>query len=82
MSELSERVTAKVAGSAKDVAAVGATAAGGLSDALRHGSSTMLPRVAEAGRVVSDGVSALTKSAVDGLPGVKDQASVMSSQVR
>lgn len=81
LSELSGRVSAKVADSAKRAGTVGASAAGGLSGALRFGSDTILPRVGEAGRVVNDGVSALSKIAVDRLPGVKDQASVMSSQV-
>lgn len=95
LSKLSGRVTAKLSGSAKGVATsvvgvtdaatgivgVGTATAGRLTEALGRGADNVLPLVGEAGRVVNDGVSALSTGAFDGLPGFQVKVSVFSSQV-
>ncbi len=96
LSQLSGSVAAKLSGSARNAAVqigsvkdgvkdatggLGATVAGGLSEAVGRGAGKVLPSVGEAGRKVTDGVSTLSKSAADGLPVVRDRAAAFSSQI-
>lgn len=60
---------------------LGSTAAGGLAEALGRGVDKVLPAVGEAGRVVKDGASTLSKAAAGGVPVVQEQTSALSSQI-
>lgn len=96
LSQLTGRLTAKLAASGRSVAVqmgtvkdgvkgvttdLGSTAAGRLAGALGRGADKILPAVGEAGRIVKDGASTLSKAASGSLPVVQEQTSALSSQI-
>lgn len=76
-----ESISGTIGDTAANAVGVGAVTAEKLSEAIGRGGEKLVLSAEGAGRVVKDGILAVSKSATEGLPAVQNRIFVLSSQV-